>query len=222
MHGAPRLKLRQLEAALQEVEAFPKPSIQLEQYPTPADLAARMLYTAEASFGDLDGRLVADLGTGCGVLSMGAALLGAEHVLAVEIDPSAAAVAAANAVEFEVNVDLVLGDVASLPVLCAGRVGRFDTVVMNPPFGTKLKGADMLFLQRALQMVRPGGAVYSLHKSSTREHVGTKGKEWGCSEAEVLAELAFPLPRVHRFHKQNSLDVQVDLWRFQLAKSSTP
>lgn len=217
--GAPRLKLRQLEAALQEVEAFAKPSVMLEQYPTPADLAARMLYTAEASFGDVEGALVADLGTGCGVLAVGAALLGAAHVVGVEVDAAAAAVAARNAAELEVAVELVLCDVGALG---ARGEARADTVVMNPPFGTKLKGADMLFLHRALRLVRPGGAVYSLHKSTTRDHVRAKGREWGAADAAVLAEMRFPLERAHKFHRHDSRDVAVDLWRFVRAPAAAP
>jgi predicted RNA methylase len=44
-----------------------------------------------------------------------------------------------------------------------------DTVVMNPPFGTKLKGADTQFLRVACAL--GPHAVYSLHKSSTRAHI---------------------------------------------------
>jgi hypothetical protein len=46
---------------------------------------------------------------------------------------------------------------------------RPDTVIMNPPFGTKIKGADMQFL-RAAASLSPG-QIYSLHKSSTRSHI---------------------------------------------------
>jgi 16S rRNA G966 N2-methylase RsmD len=45
-----------------------------------------------------------------------------------------------------------------------------DTVILNPPFGTRNKGMDMIFLKKAIEMAN--GAVYSLHKTSTRE-VGT-------------------------------------------------
>ena len=42
----------------------------------------------------------------------------------------------------------------------------FDTVVMNPPFGTKHnQGIDMILLKAALQCSK--GAVYSLHKLTT-------------------------------------------------------
>jgi hypothetical protein len=48
------------------------------------------------------------------------------------------------------------------------RDDSFDTVVMNPPFGTRRGGgADVAFLQAAV--LAASGAVYSLHKSSTRD-----------------------------------------------------
>lgn len=52
--------------------------------------------------------------------------------------------------------------------LAGGRL-QPATVIMNPPFGTKLKGADTAFL-RAAAGLRPG-RIYSLHKSSTRPHI---------------------------------------------------
>lgn len=43
----------------------------------------------------------------------------------------------------------------------------FDTVLMNPPFGTKHNaGMDIRFLETGI--VLASGTVYSLHKSSTR------------------------------------------------------
>ncbi|CAM9502521.1 unnamed protein product, partial [Choristocarpus tenellus] len=45
--------------------------------------------------------------------------------------------------------------------------GCVDTVIMNPPFGTRNSGIDMIFLEQALQVAST--AVYSMHKSSTRQ-----------------------------------------------------
>lgn len=43
----------------------------------------------------------------------------------------------------------------------------FDTVIMNPPFGTKHNsGMDIKFLETAMNLANT--AVYSLHKTSTR------------------------------------------------------
>ena len=71
--------------------------------------------------------------------------------------------------------------------------GSFDTVVLNPPFGTRAKGADMRFVRVALAMVRQGGAVYSLHKSSTRKHVLKAAQRMGAVEAEALVQFRYPL-----------------------------
>lgn len=45
--------------------------------------------------------------------------------------------------------------------------GVFDTVIMNPPFGTKHNaGMDIKFLETGIALAN--GTVYSLHKTSTR------------------------------------------------------
>jgi len=86
---------------------------------------------------------------------------------------------------------------------------------MNPPFGTNVKGIDLVFLEAAFEI--SSTAVYSLHKSSTREHILRKAKEWGALP-EVVAVLRFDLPKSLRFHKQKSVDIEVDFIRFDLSK----
>ncbi|XP_077813298.1 rRNA N(6)-adenosine-methyltransferase METTL5 isoform X6 [Macaca mulatta] len=142
--------------------------------PAPAEVRvaprACMLYTIHNTYDDIENKVVADLGCGCGVLSIGTAMLG------------------------------------------AGMSKSFDTVIMNPPFGTKNnKGTDMAFLKTALEMART--AVYSLHKSSTREHVQKKAAEWKI-KIDIIAELRYDLPASYKFHKKKSVDIEVDLIRF--------
>lgn len=86
------MKLKKLEEFLQGVDAFEKPKILLEQYITPPHIASCVLHTIQTKYGDLDGKIVADLGAGSGMLSIGALLLGAEHVVGFEIDPDAISV----------------------------------------------------------------------------------------------------------------------------------
>ena len=45
-----------------------------------------MLHTAEAQFGDISGQSVIDLGCGCGILTIGAALLGSALCFGIDID----------------------------------------------------------------------------------------------------------------------------------------
>lgn len=96
----------------------------------------------------------------------------------------------------------------------ARRVPMADTVIMNPPFGTRRAGIDVCFLLRAVQLA--SSAVYSLHKSSTREHLVGRIQSWGC-EVEVIAQLKFDIPAMYKFHKHKSLDVEVDLIRINTA-----
>ncbi|CAB4397611.1 unnamed protein product [Rhizophagus irregularis] len=62
------MRLKNLESELQVVVGFDKPKIQLEQYCTTPHLAARMLYTAHTVYDDIESKVIADLGCGCGIL----------------------------------------------------------------------------------------------------------------------------------------------------------
>ena len=67
-----------LEETLQSVEVFREPNYKLEQYPTSAHLASCILQTATNN-GDIEGKIVADIGCGTSILSIGAALMGSAH-----------------------------------------------------------------------------------------------------------------------------------------------
>lgn len=207
------MKLRHLEELLQGVEEFHKPKVQLEQYITPSHLGSHMLYTIQSQYGDFAGKVVADLGAGCGALSIGAAALDAALVVGFEVDADALAILATNLEEQEItNCDVVHCDVVRDIPDSFNR--KFDTVIMNPPFGTKNNaGIDMKFLERALKLTT--NVVYSLHKTSTRNHVLKVAKAAG-ADGEVLAELRYDLPSTYRFHKKTSVDIQVDFIKFTL------
>jgi len=209
-----RMKLKELESHLQEVEEFENPKILLEQYPTRPHIAACMLHTMAASFDDIENKTIADLGCGCGVLSLGSVMLGAGFVTGFDVDSDALDLFAENIADFEMdNVDLINIDVKNIG---EGWENKFDTVIMNPPFGTKHnKGLDMLFLRTGILLA--SRAVYSLHKTSTRDHVLKKAQEWGVVP-QVLAELRYDLPNTYKHHKKTSVDIQVDFIRFSVDK----
>ncbi|CAK0738221.1 hypothetical protein CVIRNUC_001011 [Coccomyxa viridis] len=208
------MKLKELHAAMQGIQPFASPNVNLEQYPTGADIASRMLFTVDSIYNEFQGRTVLDLGCGTGMLSIGAALLGSPHCLGLDIDLDAIETAQANVEAFEdLPVDFVRCDVSALRQ--QGRL-QADTVIMNPPFGTRRKGADLDFLRAAFQV--SCGAVYSLHKSSTRAHIKRiADKELHAASSEVLAQLRFDLPASYAFHKDKVRDIEVDLWRFEVS-----
>ncbi|KAA0715474.1 Methyltransferase-like protein 5 [Triplophysa tibetana] len=203
------MKLKELESCLQQVDGFEEPKILLEQYPTSPHIAGCMLYTIHNTFDDIQNKLVADLGCGCGVLSIGASVLDAGFCVGFDIDEDALEIFKRNVEEFELsNIDVVQCDICSMGSLYGKK---FDTVIMNPPFGTKHnQGIDMQFLSTAISMART--AVYSLHKTSTRAHIQKKANDWKV-KMEVIAELRYDLPASFRFHKKKSVDIQVDFIR---------
>lgn len=85
---------------------------------------------------------------------------------------------------------------------------------MNPPFGTKRNaGTDVKFLEIAAKLA--SNAIYSLHKTSTRNYILKKALQFG-AKGRVIAELRYDLPKAYKFHKKASVDVQVDFIRFAL------
>lgn len=213
------MKLKKLEEYLQCVDNFIKPKIKLEQYITPSHIASHILYMCN-SFGDINNKLIADLGSGTGMLSIGAALLEACHVIGFEIDQDAIQIAKANIDEMEIeNVDFVTMDINNILLnIDKGEMkcfqNKFDTVLINPPFGTKKNaGTDIQFLKVAAHLAK--STIYSLHKTSTRDYVKRKCADLNM-DGSVVAELRYNLDSSYRFHKEASVDISVDLWQFKI------
>ncbi|KAK9761177.1 hypothetical protein K7432_014103 [Basidiobolus ranarum] len=178
-----------------------------------------MLYTAQNSYEDIEDKAVGDFGCGCGILSIASQMMGSAYNVGFDIDPDALAITQENCEELEIDMDLVNINLANQDEHLLERFrGKLDTILMNPPFGTKNNaGIDMVFLKRGIELANK--AVYSLHKTSTREHIMKKAKEWGVT-CEVIAELKFDVPAMYKFHKKKSVDIEVDFLRFEKPKSS--
>lgn len=115
--------------------------------------------------------------------------------------------------DIDSQIDIVKCDVGSLHE-DSGFEKQFDTVLMNPPFGTKKNaGLDVKFLENGIRLAR--NAVYSLHKSSTRDYIRKKGLEMN-TKPEIVAQLRYNIDASYKFHKKKSVDVEVDFWRFEI------
>merc|ERR1740128_823292 len=77
-----------------------------------------------------------------------------------------------------------------------------------------IDNVDLVNLERGLQLA--SRSVYSLHKTSTREHVLKKAEGWG-AKPQVLAELRYDLPSTYKHHKKASVDIAVDFIRFDVS-----
>ena len=198
-----RVKKQQLEILLQKVRGHPKPSPGLEQYSTPAAIAADVLWFAY-SLGDIAGKKVVDLGCGTGILGIGAKLLGAEEVISLDLDEAALGVAMKNASALGVDLSLLTVDVKDFPEPA-------DTVVMNPPFGAQKSDlhADLAFLERALATAP---VTYTFHKAETEAFVRQRVAELG-GEATHRKAYTFPLPHSMPFHTEAVREIPVVMLR---------
>ncbi len=200
------MKKVQLERTLQSLEALPSPRPDIEQYPTPAGIAADVAYIAQAK-GDVTGSRVLDAGCGNGILAIAAKLLGAAEVVGVDIDPLAIQVAERNARRARVDVEWRHADVTSV-------AGPFDTVLMNPPFGSQTKHADLPFLDHAIAVAR---VVYSFHNGVTTEFVQRRIQAQGGRVTDRIP-YEFPLRRSFSFHREEARRIAVVLFRIEAAK----
>jgi len=197
------MNLRQLEMRLERLEGFERPTARLEQYQTPAPVAARLLHHA-AMQGAIEGRAVCDLGCGTGILACGAALLGASRVTGLDIDPAAIAVARRNAEAFGVSVEFLIADVRD-PGVDWGALSC-DTVVMNPPFGAQKAHADRPFIDRALELA---GEVYGIFNEGSAPFVAAYTE--GRATIEEVIRCAFPMKRTFAHHRKDRVDITVEV-----------
>ncbi len=158
--------------------------------------------------GDISERTVVDLCSGTGVLAISAALLDAE-VTAVEIDPEAINIFHTNIIDLELEVDIIKEDVFKY------SAKRFDTALINPPFGLQQKKyTDIDFL---LQATRIADTVYSIHD-------GSPGNQKELPELLLKNKIEFidsyidefPLDKSYPWHKLKKKMHQVMIIRSRL------
>lgn len=197
------MKLKQLEIQLEKIEGYTRPSPRWEQYQTPAPLAARLLFHAH-SRGDIEGKRVCDLGCGTGILSIGALILGAAQVTGYDIDDDALDTARKNAENMNVDPVFISGDISDPGF--SSSIPRFDTVIMNPPFGAQVLHADRPFIDTALHT---GQTVYGIFNAGSRPFVENYIQGRGVID-EVIRGI-FPLKKTFFFHKKEMHDINVEI-----------
>jgi putative methylase len=197
------MKLRKLEILLEKVAGFENPTPEREQYQTPAPLAARLLYTAYLA-GDIADLRVLELGSGTGILGIGAALLGAAEVIGVEIDETAIRIAEKNSLALGVDVHTITADVSSETE--RALIPPADTIIMNPPFGAQIAHADRPFIDAALAKA---DVIYGIFNAGSKEFI----THYTAGRAEITSVIAadFSIPRMFFFHTDDRRDVPVEI-----------
>ena len=227
-------KKKHLEMILENVPKHPNPKVDLEQYSTPAIIAADLIWNAYG-LGDIDGMSVLDLGCGTGIFAIASSLMGARCSLGVDIDEESISLAknTKNSIYQSHDIDgtntnFIVGDINSFNSISDllndtnlndindnhSSLSRFDTLIQNPPFGSQERGirhADRKFMEFA---ANSADVIYSFHMKNTEEFVIDYYRDLG---AEVTHKLVykFPVPKIYDFHTDESRDVKVIVLRVE-------
>lgn len=199
----------QLAITLSKLEDFTNPDPSKEQYITDSETASQMLWGAFMQ-GDIKDKIVVDLGSGTGVLGLGALLLDAKWVIMVELDKKALEAARRNYDRLKQqfglgnNITFINSDISAYSK-------DVDTVIENPPFGVQNEHADRPFLLKAFDI---GKAVYSLHKIESRGFIEGLAKEKGFHTTH-LWRYSLPLKKTMDFHTHKIERVAVGCFRLE-------
>ncbi len=201
----PRSK-KDLERMLEEVPEIRFPREVLEQYTTPSSIAADMAWRL-MMHGVVQDKIVFDLGCGTGRLCVACLLVGARECVCVDIDDKLLEELEKFVREhdLESKVNPVRADVRSLPL----RKSDNSIVVMNPPFGTRVKHIDKAFLESASEV---SNIIVSLHLSSprSREYLSRLLLEKGFNPV-FPSTYMFGIKQVLPHHRSRIRRVPVDL-----------
>ena len=199
---------RDLELALSSLKNFENPSWELEQYATPENIAADWIWQA-ALKGDIRNRIILDAACGPGIVGMAALLMGAKMVFFLDKDGEAMKLCQENYSQIEKEYEIGKAEFITTDITLFDE--EVDVVLQNPPFGTKTKHMDKLFLEKAFTV---GKTVWSMHKTVTKSFVEAISKDFNFQITDVF-NYDFPIKAAFKFHQKPVKKVDVSLWRME-------
>ncbi len=205
------MKKKDLEIILQKLPMHPTPLVKLEQYSTPATIAADIMFNAYLEE-DIADKVILDLGCGTGVFAIAAKLLSAGKVFGVDVDGTALTIAEGYARALSLDITFLELDINEI-TKSKLHAKHINTVIQNPPFGAQkaAKGADRIFLEKALEL---GDTVYSMHLSKTKEFISRLIEKL---DGDLVWEkqYKFPIDHLFKFHTQETVDYDVSLFKIR-------
>ena len=202
------MKQKELEMILQKVPKYERPNPYIEQYLTPANIAADIIFTAY-KFGDVQDKIVVDLGCGTGIFSYGVKLSNAKEVIGIDIDKESIEIAKNFAKKNNEDIEFITKDVKDVDIKC-------DTVIMNPPFGAQKSNrwADRAFIEKGFEISK---VIYSLHLSKTIPFIEKLISSLN-GEINYKKRYDFPIKQTYVFHKKKIEYLDISLLRILTKK----
>jgi len=202
------MKKKKLEIFLQKVPSFINPNPNLEQYLTPANIAADIIFIAH-QFADINNKIIIDLGCGTGIFSFGAYITGAKKVIGVDIDKDCIEIAKKYAKKINHEISFLVNNVSNFE-------GECDTILMNPPFGAQKSNIniDRIFIDKGFENA---SVLYSIHLTKTIPFI-EKLIEVKGGEITFSKKYKFPIKWIFDFHKKKVVNYDITLLRIKTNK----
>jgi len=161
-----------------------------------------------------EGKVRVDLGSGTGILGIGLLLLGTKKVYFIDQDLEALNTAKKHLsiVKSEgFPIGKAIFKQQDIKNLKPETFKKVDLVIQNPPFGTKVRHIDTVFLEKAFKIAP---IVYSFHKSETRNFI-EKFAEKNDFKVSHRWDFNFPLKARFAFHRRKIHRIKVSCFRFE-------
>ena len=211
---------RELAVFLSKLKGFSKPSVQLEQYPSDSEVAAKLLWQMMLNE-EIEDKEIVDLGAGTGILGIGCLLLGAKKVYFIDIDSK-------MKFEIEQNLQILCNNweidvkdkwefiCKNVQELTQNDLNGMQTpdeliTVLNPPFGTRKKHVDKMFLEKALSL---SDSVYTMHKTSTKDFIDAFSRDNNLT-ISWAEDTSFPIKQTMDLHKKRIQRIEVTLYNLR-------
>lgn len=201
------MKKKELEMILQKIPSYQKPRAELEQYTTPANIAADILYNAHMR-GDILDKTIGDFGCGTGIFSIGAKILGAKRVTGIDIDSEGIETAREFSNKLNLDIEYLVRDISEVD-------DSFDVVFQNPPFGAQRRRADRAFIMKA---IKTADIIYTIHQSNTEVFVTKLINGFG-GKITFKKRYLFPIKHMFEFHRKGKVNIEVTLFRAEKQKN---
>ena len=191
----------------------------MEQYCIDAASAVDLIYFAGVEFDDIREKVVFDLGSGTGRLSISCAYLMAQKVISVDIDRDALSIMLKNLRDLDLChlIDPICADLYYFPLNTATLCSNLQiTTIMNPPFGIQAKGADRIFLEKAFSF---SDVVYSIHApgNKVQNFLSRYAQKYGW-EINYIIPYKMKLEKSYAFHKRKVKEIDINIYRFTKRK----
>ena len=164
---------KELAVILSKLRVFEKPKMMEEQYTLDPDVSADILWNAYMRH-DIQWKEIADFGCGTGILGIGALLLGAKKVYFIDNDTDVFPNLLENIKTISDCQKKVIKKIEILNLDIRDFSKKTDVVIMNPPFGTKVRYLDKDFFKKAFSTADVVIGINKAAKLSTVEKIANE------------------------------------------------